>query len=156
MVVAAPVILLGVCAALSLSSFLWGLVLGSFFTYCAMRIYQAVVNFLYSTILGLEDGDSSSPLNCCFTSPEARCCSLHNSLLAHWRPPYGGPLVPLPRLRDLQAPPVPHLADEDVRSGPTSGPLGDSLGYKLDKANRPVYRAWMNEVGDTCCCCFVS
>ncbi|VDD77699.1 unnamed protein product [Mesocestoides corti] len=132
-------VLLSVCWALSVSPFLWGAMVGGFATYCTIRIYQVVVTFLYST--------SSSDSSCCFTSvnPEAMCCSLHNAILSSWRPPYAGPLV-LPQLRDLQAPPVPHLADEDIRSGPSSGPLGESLGYKLDKFSRPVYKAWMNEI----------
>ncbi|KAL5106373.1 Testis-expressed protein 2 [Taenia crassiceps] len=130
--------LLSCCWVLSVSPFLWGAVVGGFVTYCVLRLYHLVVAFLYYP---------SDRYCCCFTSvsPGATCCSLHNSFLSAWRPPYAGPLV-LPQLRDLQAPPVPQLADEDLRSGPSSGPLGDSLGYKLDKHNRPVYRTWMNEI----------
>ncbi|CUT99237.1 testis expressed sequence 2 protein [Echinococcus multilocularis] len=132
------VALLSCCWLLSLSPFLWGAVVGSFVTYCVLRLYHLAMAFLYYP---------SERYRCCFTdaSPGATCCSLHNSLLSAWRPPYAGPLV-LPQLRDLQAPPVPQLADEDLRSGPSSGPLGECLGYKLDKHNRPVYRAWMNEI----------
>ncbi|KAL5964154.1 Testis-expressed protein 2 [Taenia solium] len=132
------VALLSCCWVLSVSSFLWGTVVGGFVTYCVLRLYHLAMAFLYYP---------SDRYCCCFTSvsPGATCCSLHNSLLSAWRPPYAGPLV-LPQLRDLQAPPVPQLADEDLRSGPSSGPLGDSLGYKLDKHNRPVYRTWMNEI----------
>lgn len=79
------------------------------------------------------------------TSPTATCCSLHNSLLADWRPAYAGPLI-LPQLRELQAPPVPNLSDEDPKTGPTGGHLGEGLGFKLDKNNKPLYQAWMNEV----------
>lgn len=132
------VALLSCCWLLSLSPFLWGAVVGSFVTYCVLRLYHLAMAFLYYP---------SERYRCCFTgaSPGATCCSLHNSLLSAWRPPYAGPLV-LPQLRDLQAPPVPQLADEDLRSGPSSGPLGECLGYKLDKHNRPIYRAWMNEI----------
>lgn len=78
------------------------------------------------------------------TSPTATCCSLHNSLLADWRPAYAGPLI-LPPLRELQAPPVPRLADEDPKTGPACGHLAEGLGFKLDKNNKPLYQTWMNE-----------
>lgn len=131
------------CWLFALSPFLWGAVVGSFFTYCILRLFNFVMTYLF-----FPSGSTVNGACCCFTtsvSPDATCCSLHNSFLTAWRPPYAGPLV-LPQLRDLQAPPVPQLVDEDLRSGPSSGPLGESLGYKLDKHHHPVYKAWMNEV----------
>ena len=136
------VVVLFTCWLFSVSPFLWGAVVGGFSTFLLLRLYHLAMAYLYYPSSG-----NGGPF-CCFTtsaSPNATCCSLHNSFLSAWRPPYAGPLV-LPQLRDLQSPPVPHLVDEDLRSGPSSGPLGESLGYKLDKNQHPVYKAWMNEV----------
>lgn len=147
------VALVALCWTLSISPFLWGVVVGAFVAYCCLRSYTLLMDYLYCT----RDG-----YGCCNTmlSPSAYCCSLHNSYLASWRPPYG-PLIPpsshfdgvggpphscLPTLRDLPPPTVPHISDEDPKSGPSSGPLADSLGFRVDQNNKPVYKAWMNEI----------
>ncbi|VDN24878.1 unnamed protein product [Dibothriocephalus latus] len=149
LLLAVLVALVALCWTLSISPFLWGVVVGAFVAYCCLRSYALLMDYLYCT--------RDSGYGCCNTtmvSPSAYCCSLHNANLASWRPPYG-PLVPpilnldggLPTLRDLPPPTVPHISDEDPKSGPSSGPLADSLGFKVDQHNKPVYKGWMNEVG---------
>nr|VZI30771.1 unnamed protein product [Spirometra erinaceieuropaei] len=151
--VAVLVALVALCWTLAISPFLWGVVVGAFVAFCCLRSYTLLMDYLYCT---------RDSYGCCNTtlSPSAYCCTLHNSYLASWRPPYG-PLIPpsphfdgvggpphlwLPSLRDLPPPTVPHISDEDPKSGPNSGPLADSLGFRVDQNNKPVYKAWMNEI----------
>ncbi|VUZ43088.1 unnamed protein product [Hymenolepis diminuta] len=136
----------------SVGPFLSGALLGGGSVYVFMRFWTFTMHYLNT------HSPEYHPEDCIFTrggvgcganlsiitSPTATCCSLHNSLLADWRPAYAGPLI-LPQLRELQAPPVPNLSDEDPKTGPTGGHLGEGLGFKLDKNNKPLYQAWMNE-----------
>ncbi|KAM3188149.1 hypothetical protein ACTXT7_000918 [Hymenolepis weldensis] len=137
----------------SVCPFLSGALLGGGSVYVFMRFWTFTMHYLntHSPDYHPEDciftrgGVGGGAHLSAITSPTATCCSLHNSLLADWRPAYAGPLI-LPQLRELQAPPVPNLSDEDPKTGPTGGHLGEGLGFKLDKNNKPLYQAWMNEM----------
>ncbi|VDN99064.1 unnamed protein product [Rodentolepis nana] len=133
----------------SICPFLAGALLGGGSVYVFMRFWAFTMRYLntYSPDYHSDDciftrgGGVHFPIK---TSPTATCCSLHNSLLADWRPAYAGPLI-LPHLRELQTPPVPRLADEDPKTAPAGGHLAEGLGFKLDKDNNPLYQTWMNE-----------
>ncbi|KAM7538634.1 hypothetical protein Aperf_G00000047746 [Anoplocephala perfoliata] len=132
----------------SVSPFISGALLGGGVVFIIMRFWSFILKYLNSYSPDFHTDycifTRGGGVNSGCTSPTATCCTLHNTLLADWRPAYRGPLI-LPELRSLQAPPLPQLADEDPKTGPFGGPLGESLGYKLDSNNQPVYQAWMNE-----------
>ncbi|TGZ60812.1 hypothetical protein CRM22_008326 [Opisthorchis felineus] len=134
------------------SAFAWGLAFGV--------ICTLLVTWLYRLIWP-SPADSDTPL--CHISGlplGGLCCSLHCQSVAPvcassrttWWPIFAPAIPPLrknpPRLRDLQPLTIPYMKDEDVSSSALSGPLGTGLGFRFDKANRPVYKGWMNEVAE--------
>ncbi|KAG5443548.1 Tabersonine 6,7-epoxidase isoform 2 [Clonorchis sinensis] len=132
------------------SAFAWGLAFGV--------ICTLLVTWLYRLIWP-SPADSDVPLCHISGLPLGElCCSLHCQSVAPgcapsrttWWPIFAPAIPPLrkspPRLRDLQPLTIPYMKDEDVSSSALSGPLGTGLGFRFDKADRPIYKGWMNEV----------
>ncbi|CAH8611887.1 unnamed protein product [Heterobilharzia americana] len=147
------------------SGFVWGLTTGCLVTYTFITVY----NYLHSSTKSPNQilcPISGLPLN-------QLCCSLHYRQeqegyyqAAHWWPIYS-PAVPslsslltnstnnntpninsgkTMQLRNLPNFTVPNMLEEDVNKSTSSGPLGNSLGFKYDKNGRPIYKGWLNEI----------
>nr|CAH8869916.1 unnamed protein product [Trichobilharzia regenti] len=142
------------------SGFVWGLIIGCLLTYTCISLR----NYLYTSTECTNQTlcpISGLPLN-------QLCCSLHyrqeqegyyqasqwwpiyspampniSSLLSNTNTATGNKSI---QLRNLPNFTVPNMLEEDVNKSTSSGPLGNSLGFKYDKSGRPIYKGWLNEI----------